>query len=255
MGICDFLWRRNAPQTPAPALDPIDGAPQPRVNALAGKPLRYLIGIDAPGEGSAGEIVEVGYDVTRPPRNAMAIKYCNLFDEHNTGRYGPYRYTSDTAAQYGEGEIDPHGPGWERNLREQFGRAHSQGFRFVELDNPDAYSVADVVGAVELAASYGLSVIAKNPLLLDDDPLAYVAHRAVVGAIVEQGAGTPAEVDDLRRRAGKPDLPVWFVAFGGSAGRAWAMKIAREAEPFRNMGVTFSPGSEYGSSVDILRPQ
>lgn len=255
MGICDFLWRRNAPQTPAPALDPIDDAPQPRMNALAGKPLRYLIGTDAPGEGSAGDIVEVGYDVTRPPRNAMAIKYCNLFDEHNTGRYGPYLHTSDTAAHYGEGQIDPHGPGWERNLREQFERAHSQGFRFVELDNPDAYAVADVLDAVRLAASYGLEVIAKNPLLMDGDPLAYVAHRAVVGAIVEQDAGAPAEMDDLRLRSGKPDLPVWFVAFGENASRAWALRIAQQAKAHRHMGVTFSPGSEYGSSVDILRPQ
>jgi hypothetical protein len=61
--------------------------------------------------------------------------------------------------------IDLRGLGWRRNLTEQFERRKRQGFEYIELDNPDAYSVADVVGAVDLAASYGLKVIAKNPKL------------------------------------------------------------------------------------------
>ena len=183
-------------------------------NPLAGKALRYLIGADAGYAIDPEAVTEVGYDAPKPP-TGTCIAYCNLFDEKNTGRYRPYLHSSDTAAQYREGQIDPRGPGWDRNLREQFERRRRQGFRYVELDNPDAYRVRDVLRAVDLAASYGFEVIAKNPLLLDDDPLAYVAHRAVVGVIVEQGAGSPQEMDALRRRAGKPDLPVWFVAFGG----------------------------------------
>ena len=189
------------------------------------------------------------------PATGLCIAYCNLFDERNTGQYGPYLHSSDTAAQYGEGQIDPSGPGWDRNLREQFERRKQQGFRYVELDNPDAYRVRDVLRAVDLAASYGFEVIAKNPLLLDDDPLAYVAHRAVVGVIVEQGAGSPQEMDELRRRAGKPDLPVWFVAFGASDGHAWAIKTAQQAEPYRHMGVTFSNGGEYTNCKDLLLPK
>ena len=148
------------------------GAPstRPAGNPLEGKPLRYLIGADAPGPGRDGEVIECGYNVARPPANGIAIKYCNLFDEENTGRFGPYLQTSDTAAQYHEGQIDPRGPGWEKNLREQFARAKRQGFGIVELDNPDAYDVNDVLGAVDLAASYGLTVVAKNPLLIEDDP-------------------------------------------------------------------------------------
>lgn len=224
-------------------------------NPLAGKPLRYLIGTDEPGVGRNDELIEVGYDVSAPTARGIGIAYCNLFDERNTGKFGPYLRSSDTADKYREGQIDPRGPGWERNLREQFERRGRQGFHYVELDNPDAYDVQDVIRAVDLAANYGFQVIAKNPLLMDGDPLAYVAHPAVVGAIVEQDAGTPSQMDKLRCRARKPDLPIWFVAFGAGAGRTWAMKIAEQAEPYRHMGVTFSPGSEYGRSLDILCPR
>lgn len=230
------------------------GAPatRPAGNPLEGKPLRYLIGADAPGPGRDGEIVECGYNVVRPPAKGIAVKYCNLFDEEDSGRYGPYLHTSDTAAQYHEGQIDPRGPGWEKNLREQFARAKRQGFRIVELDNPDAYDVSDVLGAVDLAASYGLTVIAKNPLLMEGDPTPYVAHRNVSGVIVERGAGNPPDMDALRKRAGKPALPVWFVAFGG--GKRWAADTAKAAARYRNMGVTWSAAGEYGDAIDIHLP-
>jgi hypothetical protein len=227
-----------------------DRKPQPApVNSLEGRPLRYLIGANGVGTGRDDEIVECPYDATRPPAKGLAIKYCNLFDEENTGKYGPYLKTSDTARQYDEGQIDPRGPGWDKNLREQFERARRQGFAIVELDNADAYSVDDVVGAVDLAASYGLEVVAKNPLLMEGDPVPYLAHPAVVGAIVEKGAGTPADMDALRCKAGKPTLPVWFVAFG--KGRTWAQKSAAAAKPFGNMRVTHSKRGEYGSSEDV----
>jgi hypothetical protein len=37
----------------------------------------------------------------------------------------------------------------------------------------------------------------------------------VHGIIVERGAGNAAKLDALRRKAGKPNLPTWFVSFGG----------------------------------------
>ena len=137
------------------------------MDALEGKPLRYLIGTEASGPGRDDEVTEVSYSTTQPARRGISIAYCNLFDEHNTGRYGPYLHTSDTAAEYNEGQIDPRGPGWEKNLREQFERRKKQGFEYIELDNPDAYSIKDVIGAIDLAASYGLKVIAKNPGLME----------------------------------------------------------------------------------------
>ena len=54
MGWFDFLGRGNAPQAPAPAVNTTDSAAQTRVNALAGKPLRYLIGAADPGAGQDG---------------------------------------------------------------------------------------------------------------------------------------------------------------------------------------------------------
>ena len=239
----------------APAVAPAPGrAPLPiaSANPLTGKRLRYLIGTDASRSGSDDEVTEVSYSTNAPARRGVSIAYCNLFDENHTGRYGPYLHTSDTAKQYNEGQIDPRGPGWEKNLREQYERRKKQGFEYVELDNPDAYSMKDVIGAIELAASYGLKVIAKNPGLMGGEAKAYVAHPNVYGIIVERGAGNPAEMEALRRKAGKPDLPVWFVAFG--AGRGWAGTVANGAKQFRNMGVTYSSAGEYGNSIDILSP-
>jgi hypothetical protein len=223
-----------------------------RANALEGKPLRYLIGTEASWPGREDEVTVVSYSTAQPARRGLSIAYCNLFDEHNTGRYGPYLNTSDTAKQYNEGQIDPRGPGWEKNLREQFERRRKQGFEYVELDNPDAYSIKDVIGAIELAASYDLKVIAKNPGLMGGGATAYVAHPNVHGIIVERGAGSAGDMDKLRRKAGKPTLPTWFVAFG--SGRGWAGSVASSAKNYRNMGVTYSSAGEYGNAIDILPP-
>jgi hypothetical protein len=72
------------------------------------------------------------------------------------------------------------------------------------------------------------------------------------------GGGNPADMDALRRKAGKPELPVWFVAFrkGAEDGRTWAGNTATaiRAGGFRNMGVSYSPDGEYTSSTDLLVP-
>ncbi|HEY7664723.1 MAG TPA: hypothetical protein VH934_16520 [Xanthobacteraceae bacterium] len=232
-------------------------------NPLAGKKLRYMIGTDNPGKADADEVVEVGYDREKPVPGSPSIAYCNLFNEkyseqsrQERARYAPYLKTSDTAEDYGEGQIDPRGEGWKRNLTEQFERRKQQGFTYIELDNPDAYSVADVVAAVELAESYGLKVIAKNPGLMEGDPLPYVGHRNVCGVIVEKGAGTPQEMEALRQRAGKPDMPVWFVFFdrrkNADAGKKAAAQAAGAARQYRGMHVSYSPGGEYTHSVDAI---
>jgi hypothetical protein len=230
-------------------------------NPLAGKKLRYKIGAENPGRGKPGEIVEVGYDWNAPLPAGISIAYGNLFNEkyseqteREREQYAPYLTTSDTAEQYGEGQIDPRGPGWRRNLIEQFERRRQQGFKYIELDTADAYSVTDVVGAIELAEQYGLKVIAKNPALIQGDPLPYVAHRNVYGIVVEKGAGNAHQMHTLRRRAGRPHLPVWFVFFEKNDGRGEGKKAASEtimhAQPYANMNVTYSADGEYTSAVD-----
>ena len=226
---------------------------------LEGKQLRYLIGGNDNHPGKDDEIIEFSFDAEEPPKRGIGVKYCNLFNEKygeqkNPEReaFGPYLRSSDTAKKYNEGQIDPKGPGWAKNLDEQFKRAKEQGFLYVELDNPDAYDVADVVGAVARAASFGLKVIAKNPGLVEGDRASYVKHPNVVGIIVEKDAGTPDEMEALRKSAGKPTLPVWFVAFG--KGKAWADKIAADAAKYKNMGVTFSTKGEYKDAADVLLP-
>jgi hypothetical protein len=248
---------RSITAGPSPSHPPAGNSSNP----LAGKKLRYKIGVDNPGKGNADEIVEVGYDWGKPLPLGISIAYCNLFNEKYSeqskkerAEYAPYLKTSDTAEDYGEGQIDPRGPGWRRNLTEQLERRRKQGFEYIELDNPDAYSVADVVGAVELAESHGLKVIAKNPDLMNGDPLPYVGHRNVYGIIVEKGAGDAHKMDALRRRAGKPDMPVWFVFFDARKGHDTGKKAAKQAaliaQRYHGMSVTYSPGGEYTSAID-----
>lgn len=202
------------------------------------KPLRYLIGADFVSKVD-GFITECGYD-----SSTGDIAYCNLFDEKNTGKFGPYLTASDTAADYGEGQIDPSGSGWEKNLREQFERRKRQGFRYIELDNPDAYSTDSVLSAIELARSYDLQVIAKNPGLCDD-PERYV--RECCGIIVERDAGNAAQMDKLRTDADRQDCPVWFVSFGH--GLVWARSLLPDLTG--NMYVSYSSKGEYGSASQI----
>jgi hypothetical protein len=230
---------------------PLPAAP-PRGNPLEGKRLRYLIGCEGDVTGKDGEIFVVGYDAGQLPLYGIGVGYCNLFDENNTGEYGPYLHSSDTAARYREGQIDPRGPGFERNLREQLGRRKAQGFRCVELDNPDAYSIATSIRAIELARSYGLGVIAKNPGLLEGDGSLILRHDNVYGVIVEKDAGDPDDMEELRTAAGRPTLPVWFVSFGG--GRTWADDVAAAAAKYGNMCVTYSSAGEYGNAIDIFPP-
>lgn len=224
------------------------------MNPLSGKPLRYLIGADSVGQGRDGEVVVVPYGKSAV-RHGISVGYCNLFDELNTGKYGPYLYTSDTAYDYDEGQIDPRGPGWVKNLSEQFKLRVRQGFEYIELDNPDAYAIKDVIGAIEFAGNeYGLKVLAKNPGLFESPKfrIIYVSHPNVYGVIVEKSAGIPQRMDVLRNEAGKPDLPVWFVAF--KSGRTWAKNTAETAKNYPNMGVTWSKHGEYTDSIDILKP-
>src|SRR5262245_19659126 len=224
---------------------------------LEGKPLRYLIGGDDSAQGRDDEVFELSFDAEAPPKRGIRIKYCNLLDEKydkrkKTGAYGPYAAASDVARQYGEGQIDPKGPGWKRNLTDQFTLAKSQGFSYIELDNPDSYTIEPVLDAISLAQGYGLKVIAKNPSLMDADAKRYVAHPNVSGIIVEKDAGTPQEMDALRRSVGKPTLPVWFVYFG--KGEAQSKVHADAAKSYKNMRVTYSTRGEYGNATDLLRP-
>jgi hypothetical protein len=228
----------------------------PEDNPLAGLPLRYLIGTDLPGPGVEGEIVESSYDVDTLRPHGISIAYCNLFDEKMTGKYGSYLHDSDTAADYGEGQIDWRGPGFEKNLKLQLMFRASKGFKYVELDNPDAYPLHAVMRAINLADFYNLKVVAKNPGLgcagIDADPI--LAHRNVCGIIVEKGAGTPASMNAMRCKAQRPQLPVWFVFFGSGRLRCITTSNAIKAGEFANMGATYSPRGEYGASLDYRRP-
>jgi hypothetical protein len=216
--------------------------------------LDYLIGADGPQRGKDGRITETPFE-EGPAERGPSIAYCNLRREDGEPReFGPYLPHDDIFAQFGEGRPDPAGPGFLRNIVEQLDRCKALGHTLVEEDNPDSYPLPAVMRGVELAQQRGLGVIAKNAGLLGNGARAYVAHPNVLGIIVEKDCGTPAEMDQLRRSAGKPDLPVWFVSFGDGRDSAARTAQAITAARFANMGVTFSREGEYESSEDVLAP-
>jgi len=228
---------------------------------LDGKQLRYLIGGNDSYSGADSEVTELSYDAEHPPQHGIGVKYGNLFNEKygeqssaERAKYAPYLEQGDTAAEYNEGQIDPAGQGWNKNLDEQFARAKAQGFTIIELDNPDSYEMDDVMGAADRAHAAGLQLLAKNPQICQGDRVGYVAHPAVVGIVVERDCGTPDQMDVMRRNAGKPTLPVWFVAFG--SGKSWAERMAEKAAAaqYVNMGVTYCTQGEYRNSTDLLVP-
>lgn len=229
------------------------------VNPLATRPLRYLIGFMNDGGRIGGNAN--GFAVTAVPYGlplalyGISIGYCNLLEETcEQGKYGPYLKPTDTARDYDENVIDPSGLGWLQYLNNQFAQRKAQGFEYIELDNPDAYNIEDVLIAIDLAAMYGLKVIAKNPHLLGDNAVKFVMKPNVYGIIVERGEAFPKNIDVIRIRANKPMLPVWFVSF--ESGIKWARICADriESASFRNMGVSYSPRGEYRTSEDIIRP-
>lgn len=223
-------------------------------NILEGKPLRYLIGAENGGTGNEGEITECPYALHKV-RLGISVAYGNLFDELNTGNFGPYLRTSDTAVQYNEGQIDPAGDGWDKNLKMQCTRIKAAGFQFMEWDNPDAYDIKDVIYAVDYAQKFGLGVLAKNAGQFDlGDAIQYLKHENIWGCIVERDCGRPNLYEYLRKEAGKPTLPIWFVFFGNDQKAANEAAESIEENHYLNMGVTFSPRTEYTTSKDILVP-
>lgn len=226
--------------------------------------LRYMIGLDY-YSGQANCIVEVGYDQTELPKHGLEFwKYGNLFNEKFSKQtalarayFGPYLHDSDTADQYNEGQINPNGKGWHRNLDMQIDKAKRDGFKYIELDNPDAYHAQDVVAAIDYVATAGLLVIAKNPHLVEGDNLRYLAHPAVVACVVEKGAGTTDGMEAMRRNARKALLPIFFVSHVRDRGLQWVEDRAKiiEAKRYLNMGASYSPIGEYCTSVDYATPR
>lgn len=229
---------------------------------LQGKRIRYLIGADGPGEGAADTFTVVSYSATRPAARGLSGAYVNLLVEGGSpNRYAPYLRPTETARRYGEGVPNPAGPGFELNLRDQLARRRAQGFSIVgDLDNPDAFSCTAVARAYDVAAEFGMSVVAKNPGLgcAQSNGGEARTRRAVIGLIrravaiiVERGAGDPSDMDELRTAAGRDAMQVWFVFFGTGSGAAAATARQIASRGFRNMSVTYSSRGEYGSSEDV----
>jgi lysozyme family protein len=225
---------------------------------FAGKAIRYLIGADKAAD-VPGCVVEAPYGV-RPP--AGGIWYLNLLDQrdsydksNNTGLYGPYLPATGTAKEYGEGIVDPAGPGWPSHISSQLINVSIGDC--VEWDNTDAYPIEAVLRAYASTTALRIGIAVKNPgLLRATDVQGLLRSDYAQMIIIEQGAGSPDEMHALRVAVGKPDLPVRFVSFGNQ--RSWAQSMAQviRAKGYSDMGVTFDAAAEeYGGQVeDVLLP-
>jgi hypothetical protein len=221
---------------------------------LTAKPLRYLIGLERDPGPDATDIVELGYDATRPPEPAIGCKYVNLRDEKNAGIYAPYLPPDDIDDTYGEPAPDPDGPGFWANLRAQLARAADQGFHYVELDNLDTYDVETSLRCFNEVLAHNLKAFVKNPLLVTGEETDLLRHQAAVLVVVERGAGNPRSMHELRQDAGVEHMPVRFVAYGD--GRGWVDHCAAliREQGHIDMGATYSSLGEYGSSTDVIVP-
>lgn len=218
---------------------------------LAGLRLWYHIGrkINTVPE---GRFAIVPWDQNEAPALGVRAAYCNLLDEENKGEYGPYMRATDTASKYGEGVINPQFPGFMRNVRDQVERRIRSRFDIIELDNPDAYNLGAVLEAHDYAWSRGLHTVAKNPLLTKL-PDSYIKHPSVCAIVCERDdAQYPAALNSLRRMAGRPELPVYFVYHSKDRlGSETAGRIAETAQSFDAMHVTYSPDGEYTSVREL----
>lgn len=228
------------------------GTPREK-NPLAGKPLRYLIGAGNDFYVPELAVCVLPYDYDKLVRSTLAIGYCNLYWQEGAPDCAPYLRGNDTSDEYGERVIDPKGSGFAKNLAWQLERWYQLGVEYIELDNADGYELPAVISAIDLAESHGFKVIAKNPGLFYPRSISYV--KRCHGIISEKGSGTALTLDQIRREAGFPEMPVWFVAWGAE-GEAWCEKLKQQVDRHLNMGVTLSPSEdEYTESQDVVVPK
>lgn len=214
--------------------------------------MSYQIGADiVRREPSAVVVFPYGY--TGKPHKDGDVQYCNLYDEEDSGRYGPYLPKTDVGEEYGESRPDPKGLGFKRNVVVQLERAISHGFKVVELDNTDGYPDLAVLTAYEFVRQRGLRVWVKNP----GQRLALLRHPAAVGIIQENDEDLSPEVmvgtvERARRAAGKPDMSVCFV-INNRPKRADAIAAIIRQKKLHFMSVSLGGHNEYEFSM-LVQP-
>lgn len=223
------------------------------MTALAGQPLRYLIARDSDA-GVTGMVTVIGYGADSLPVGGAGYINCRV---ENGGRRDGILYIDppdDIEREYGEPAIVFTTLSFWDNFDPQVAKWKRLGAPAVEIDNLDTYDVAAALKMFDQVAKASIGVLVKNAAIVDGDQKALLAHPAAAMVIVEQDCGTPAAYEALRRAAGKPDMPIRFVAYG--EGRPWAQQVAQQikAAGYTDMAVTYSPDGEYGSVEHILLP-
>lgn len=222
---------------------------------LALLPLRYLIAKDSDA-GEANTVTLIGYDATKLPTLGVPAGYINLRQESGGRKPGvEYKPPDDIEKKYGEpAPVFGTKFFWD-NFSTQVAKWVALGCKYFDVDNLDTYTVAQCIEVFNEMAKRGLFVLVKNPLLVDGNKVALVKHIVAVAILNEHDDELDAaDLDKLRRDAGKPDLPIRIVTFDDQ--RAWAEDFADEVAllKLKDIGVTFSPGGEYNNIVHVLKP-
>lgn len=221
---------------------------------IAGKILHYKIGVSF-DEGQPNVLTITGYNTARPVPVGIAGAYINARQEQK-GRKAGIEYMPEDDIERGYGEPAPvfdTGYFWD-NLIGQATRLRKLGIIYVDVDNLDTYGAKNAIRILDKLHEMGFKVLLKNPNLIKGDNVSLLRHPAVVAMLCEEDEDTTAKsLDDLRKRALRPDLPIRVVTYGD---REWADDIVQEAKSLGllDFSVTFSDVGEYKTSIVLLGP-
>ena len=208
-----------APNTTVPPLGDLGVGKRPGFGALAGKPLRYLIGGSAgPGPRRRSDDGELQHQFAGQARHQHRLLQSVRRDTIPAST-APTCTTRTPRSSTTKARSIRRARAGRRTCASSTSAAARPGFEYIELDNPDAYNDQGrdrrhrARGHLRSQGDREESRHHRRPgrLRLASQRLRH--HR-------REGRGGAADMERLRKRAGKPDLPVWFVAFG--SGRGWA---------------------------------
>jgi hypothetical protein len=155
--------------------------------------------------------------------------------------------------QYKEKSLKPRSEGWYNWIGDQVGRAVKSDTGYVEFDNLDNIMKRDpiaVMEAYQLAITWGLKILLKNPTAgqiaafnLKDRQ----GNSAIAGCVFEAGSMTPEEFAECR----PPGLQATWVYHSGNRNRAEIHHTVDEVNAVKGTSVQWGP-SEYHDMMILL---
>lgn len=166
---------------------------------------------------------------------------------------------SDTNKGYDELALKPKSEGWYNWIGDQVGRAVKSDTGYVEFDNLDYAYERDpsaVREAYELAITWGLKVLLKNPTaeqIAEFNLRDKYGNSGIAGCIFESGAMSPEEFAEARELV-NPNLQASWVFHSGNKNRAEIYGTIQEARNVKGTSVQWGPTEYHGMSILLDTP-